>query len=67
MRQRLVLALVWLSSAPLPGRRGDLAGRGFVRQSEALAINATQTFLDGLAAGRCATLATEDGIAFKHK
>lgn len=45
----------------------NLGGRGFVRETGVLAINATQTFLDGLAAGQCATPAAEDGIAYKHK
>lgn len=45
----------------------NLGGRGFVRDTGVLAINATQTFLDGLAAGKCATPAAEDGIAYKHK
>lgn len=45
----------------------NLGGRGFVRETGVLAINATQTFLDGLVAGKCATPAAADGIAFKNK
>jgi dienelactone hydrolase len=45
----------------------NFAGSGFSRKTEALTIHATQTFLNSLVAGSCATLAEEDGIAFKHK
>jgi dienelactone hydrolase len=45
----------------------NFAGSGFSRKTEARTIHATQTFLNALAAGRCASLADEDGIAFKHK
>jgi predicted dienelactone hydrolase len=45
----------------------NFAGKGFSRKTEMLTIHATQTFLDSLAAGSCATLAEEDGITFKHK
>jgi dienelactone hydrolase len=45
----------------------NFAGSGFSRKTEALTIHATQTFLNALAAGSCAMLADEDGIALKHK
>lgn len=45
----------------------NFAGIGFSRKTEALTIHATQVFLNALAAGSCATLADEDGIAFRHK
>ena len=45
----------------------NFGGKGMSRKTEALTIHATLTFLDSLAAGSCAKLADEDGIAFKHK
>ncbi len=45
----------------------NFGGRGFSRKTEALTIDAMQTFLNSLAAGSCATLVAEQGIAFKHK
>ncbi len=45
----------------------NFGGKGMSRKTEALTTHATLTFLDSLAAGSCATLADEDGIAFKHK
>lgn len=45
----------------------NFAGNGFSRKTEALTIHAAQTFLNSLAAGSCASLADEGGIAFKHK
>ena len=45
----------------------NFAGSGFSYKTEKLTIHATQTFLNSLAAGSCATLADESGISFKHK
>lgn len=45
----------------------NLGGKGLSGNTEALTIHATETFLDGLTAGKCATIAQEDGISFKHK
>ncbi|MGC2048260.1 MAG: hypothetical protein WA635_06595, partial [Gallionella sp.] len=45
----------------------NFAGSGFSHKTEKLTIHATQTFLNSLAAGSCATLAGEEGISFKHK
>jgi dienelactone hydrolase len=45
----------------------NLGGRRLSGNTQALTIHATETFLDGLAAGKCATLAQQDGIMFKHK
>lgn len=45
----------------------NFAGSGFSHKTEKLTIHATQTFLNSLAAGSCATLADEGGIVFKHK
>lgn len=45
----------------------NFGGKGMSGKTEALTIHAMETFLDGLVAGSCATLADEDGIAFKHK
>lgn len=45
----------------------NLGGKGYSHKTEALALGAIRTFLDGRAAGRCATLADAPGIAFKHK
>jgi predicted dienelactone hydrolase len=45
----------------------NFAGSGFSHKTEKLTIHAAQTFLDALAAGKCGTLADEEGISFKHK
>jgi predicted dienelactone hydrolase len=45
----------------------NFGGKGMSRKTEKLTIHATQTFLDALAAGKCAMLAGEDGIKFRHK
>lgn len=45
----------------------NFAGSGFSRNTEALTIHATLSFLNSLAAGSCASLTGEDGITFKHK
>jgi dienelactone hydrolase len=45
----------------------NFAGNGFSRNTETLAIHATQVFLNSLAAGSCGSLADEGGIVFKHK
>lgn len=45
----------------------NLGGNALSPKTQALAIGATQAFLDGVASGTCPRLPGRDGITYKHK